>query len=381
MVRAVPMLSIAKQHRLTDVSSLCGTNCCALGTCVWIFYALISMQQLIGNELIVPRVRRTATDVSHMRLPNFYLCPADRERVDPVRWRSFDCKVTFKGEKAECDASLDAYKGKVPNDLDGRRHGSGACVEFSTHDIMVMSEWSAAWNEVTLRATFDPKSMFFNDQNNVLQEVELGYRAHELEMGQGMDRFYYPLLRVPVFYVGPTLVSAGIATRAFLGKEVDRLPDVTGRYWYVYGGMQVPMLNASLPKKTFMNDRLAAKPVADPEDVTSGFVHIVLTIEDFETYGFQTVPFVVPLFKTLGEIAGVGALMAWATYRFRGAYGSIGQKKERISSRLVAYMETERDLEESELDTARKDYTRSAEPFDPDEAYPEKRNLLERDVE
>lgn len=57
------------------------------------------------------------------------------------------------------------------------------------------------------------------------------------------------------------------------------------------------------------------------------------------------------------------------------------KKKERISSRLVAYMETERDLEESELDTARKDYTRSAEPFDPDEAYPEKRNLLERDVE
>merc|ERR1711937_834839 len=95
--------------------------------------------------------------------------------------------------------------------------------------------------------------MFLTDQSDVLQEVELGYRAHELEVGEGMQRYYYPLLRVPAFYMGPGLPSAGTATRAFLGKEVDRMPDTTGRYWYVYGGMQVPILNASIPPQALVN--------------------------------------------------------------------------------------------------------------------------------
>jgi len=286
---------------------------------------------------MAPRVRRTSRDVSHMRLPNFYLCPADRSKTTPVRWRTFDCKVTYKGEKAKCDANLDVYKGKEPGDLDGRRHGKGACIEFSTHDIMVMAEYSAAWNEVTLRATFDPASMFDpTAYTDVLQEVELGYRPAERETDERLDRYYYPLLRVPIFYVGPGLAAAGVATRAFLGKEVDRMPDITGKYWYTYGAMQVPLLNASTPRQILV-DHVGA--IAMPQNAISGLVHVVLTIEDFETYGFEAVPFMVPLIKTLGEIAGVGALLALAIFHCQGS------PQEHSSSRLVAWTESELDTE------------------------------------
>merc|ERR1719502_2085709 len=114
------------------------------------------MQELIGSDLLVPRVRRVFKDASKMRLPNFYICPADRTKTSPPRWRSYDCEVTYRKERATCSTSLAVYKGKEPDDLDGRRKGQGACLEFKTHDIIVMSEWSSAWNEVTLRATFDP---------------------------------------------------------------------------------------------------------------------------------------------------------------------------------------------------------------------------------
>lgn len=261
-----------------------------------------------------------------------------------MKWRSFDCRVTFKDEKAACDATLQAYKGETPDDLDGRHHGldhKGTCVEFSTHDIMVMAEGSAAWNEVTLRATFDPATMFEMAGSDLLQEVELGYRIHEQEAGQSLDRYYYPLLRVPIFYVGPGLAAAGVATRAFLGKEVDRMPDVTGRYWYVYGGMQVPLLNASIPKRTLVDNGVATLV---PSDSISGSVHVVLTIEDFETYGFTAVPFVIPLFKTIGEIAGVGALMVWVTFRFQKT-NVLGQLQERGSTRLVTFTESELDTD------------------------------------
>lgn len=348
MARAAAMLATAEQRR--DASNFCGSEpCCAMAACLWFFYTILSVQELIGGELMVPQVRRTARDVSHMRLPNLYLCPADRARTDPVRWRSFDCRVTYKGEKATCDANLQAYKGETPDDLDGRRKGKGACVEFSTHQIMVMSEWSAAWNEITLRATFDPGTMFDHTRTDVLQEVELGYRPAEQELGGAKpDKYYYPLLRVPVFYMGAGIPPAGVATRAFLGKEVDRQSDFIGRYWYVYGGMQVPLLNASLPKKTlFENGKAMVNAARDSGDSISGIVHIVLSIEDFESYGYQAVPFLVPLLKALGQIAGVGALMTWIAFRCRGtsSVGMIGRIQEFGTKRGIVFSELDTDRE------------------------------------
>merc|ERR1712100_576667 len=107
--------------------------------------------------------------------------------------------------------------------------------------------------------------------------------------------------------------------------------------------MQVPLLNATLPQQPVMSN---GAPVSASARGISGFVHIVLSIEDFETYGFQAVPFVIPLFKTIGEIAGVGALVIWANFRFQGAMGSIfSQSQERASSRLVAFAESELDTD------------------------------------
>jgi len=308
------------------------------------------MQQLIQNDLLVPRVRRTARDVKQMRLPNFYVCPADRARSEPVRWRTFDCEVSYKKEKASCDAEVVEYKGETPDDLEGRRNGKGSCIEFKTHQIMVLTEWSASWNEIQLQAAFDPEAMFGHDQSNVMQEVELGYRPAEKELvNSRVDKYYYPLLRVPVFYRGGSLPPAGVATRAFLGKEVDRMPDVTGRYWYVYGGMQVPLLNASLPRQTLIEN---GRVTVVPRESVSGMVHIVLTIEDFETYGYQELSFGVPLMKALGQIAGVGAMLMWVATRCKvPKTGMVGHIQELGSRRDIAFSELDTDRDYHQGDT------------------------------
>lgn len=276
-------------------------------------------------------------------MPSIYMCPADRARTSPVSWHSFDCKVTYKSEHVVCDATVEAYKGETPDDLNGRAFGKGSCVEFHTHDILLAQEWESSWNEITLRASFSAADMFDQPMSDALQEVELGYRIVETAYGRKADRYYYPLLRVPVFPYG-VLKDAGICTRAFLGEEVDKTKNVKGRYWLTYGALQIPVLNASKPGSTF-GSAVSPPVLSDPLLPTLGIAHVVLTVEDFSLYATEEVPFVIPLLKTLGEIAGVAAFFTWTMFRCRGV-GGISGDDEGSGSRVLVYSQVNADDEE-----------------------------------
>lgn len=174
-----------------------------------------------------PQTRRVVRDMRKYRLPNFYFCPADRTRQTgrAFRWKSFDCHVTYKSQRAVCLGETKLYEGESPDEFeaDGSDAG-GSCLEMFTNDISIKREWTAAWNEITMRVAFFSEM----EGENALQEIEVGYRPVEWKSGPHgwRDRYYYPLLRVPAFAIDASAVPTGMAVRAYLQEEIDHEVEV-----------------------------------------------------------------------------------------------------------------------------------------------------------
>jgi len=294
---------------------LCGSHRggLAIGAGLLFLYVCLEWQHIYETALRVPPTQRVVRDASQLRLPTLYFCPADRSRSKGVfEWNSYDCLLSYKTDHTTCPAKLQNYEGQSPSVLHDGVKGSGAgaggqCLEFGTHMIGVKEEHSAAWNEITLRASFHPPED--THMANVLQEVELGYLPAEWQRGMrgsSEDEYYYPLLRVPIFYATQGANAVGVATRTFISKEVDRGLKKAGRYWYTYGAMQIAVENATLPKQ-----HLVAAGQAGSGKRPLGVVHVVITLEDFQEFDFQVVSAFFPMLGTLGEVAGVAALLAW----------------------------------------------------------------------
>lgn len=295
-----------------------GSLTAVLGVALWLFYSGLQVSHLYDTAIRVPPTQRVARDIAELRLPRIYFCPADRGRMNGIRWQAFECKLSYKEEQRTCPGRLLAYYGREPEEFknnvtaDGSPQApGGVCLEFGTHYVGVREEWSSAWNEVTLRGSFLLPPATADD---ALQEVELGYAPEEWEIGNRkatVSKYYYPLLRVPFFFLqslpGPS-PSLGVATRAFLGREVDRGLTTAGKYWFTYGAMRIDVQNATQPMQSFRE-----QPWQPQQRL--GVVHVVLTLEDFEEFDFQVVSCFFPLLATLGQIAGVGALMAFFVAR------------------------------------------------------------------
>lgn len=286
-----------------------------LGLAGWGLYALLELRHFYDTAVRVSPTQRVVRQVKELRLPRLYFCPADRGRAQGFKWHSFECLLTYKADHTSCPARLQEYRDRTPDQFRGQRPGDkgGECLEFGTHMIGVRQEWSAAWNEITLRAAFIPPK----DQGvaNALQEVELGYLPAEWMIGSRsstVQRFYYPMLRVPIFFLDRGAQGFGVATRAYLGKEVDRGRANAGRYWYTYGAMQLAVENATMPPQSFMGASFS-------EPARVGVVHVVITLEDFVEYDFLVVSALFPFLGILGQIAGVGALVGVLVARQKGS--------------------------------------------------------------
>lgn len=301
----------------------------ALGLALWLCYVLALLRHFYDSAIRVPQTQRVARDVAELQLPRLYFCPADRGHMEGFRWASFECQLSFKDEHRTCPARLQAFKGRTPEQFRGKLSGQrailsegeapqeseeqgGECLEFGTHSIGVRREWSAAWNEVTLRAAFHPPSTV--GYGDSLQEVELGYLpvVWALDEASPPEHFYYPLLRVPFFFnqgvqYAPGMTPGpinGVSTRMFLGREVDKGLTAAGESWYSYGAMQLAVTNASTPQSHF---------VGSPDESLErrlGVVHIVITLEDFEEFDFVVASAFHPLLAVVGQAAGLGALLA-----------------------------------------------------------------------
>lgn len=278
----------------------------ALGCFLWLVYATLEFRHLYNTAISVPPTQRVVRNVEELWLPHLYFCPADRGRIKGFQWYSYECLLTYKDDRKSCPAWLQYYGGRTPESFKNGGNFTGeSCLEFGTHMIGVRKEWSAAWNEITLRAAFSASTDV--DLSNNLQEVELGYLPVEWDVGtreSSAQRYYYPLLRVPIFHITPPGRPQGVATRSFIAKEEDRGILRAGRYWYTYGTMQISVLNASLPVQSF-------EGAAYIPSGRVGVVHVVLTLEDFKEFDFQVVSCFFPLLRVIGEVAGVAALLAW----------------------------------------------------------------------
>lgn len=282
-------------------------SCYLLALFAWALYTLAMVGHL--QRLIeAPQTRRVIRDIRKYRLPNFYFCPADRTKTSgaPFSWSSFDCRVTYKEQSARCAGEVRPFQGDSPEDFkaDGNDAG-GSCLELYTHDVSIKQEWSAAWNEITMRVAFVSELK----GEDLLQEVELGYRPLEWQTGPHgwKDRYYYPLLRVPAFT--PDAVGTGMAVRSYLQEEVDHELQGSGKYWYTYGAVQVPVLNASRPQEALYSPLLSAV------NGRTQIAHVVLTIEDFEMYGTEEVPYFFTMLGMVGQIAGFSAFLAVMCWR------------------------------------------------------------------
>mmetsp|Transcript_31438 Transcript_31438/g.57100 ORF Transcript_31438/g.57100 Transcript_31438/m.57100 type:complete len:360 (-) Transcript_31438:103-1182(-) len=349
---------------LLSGGSMQDSRCCSLALFIWACYTMTMIFHL-QKMIEAPQTRRVVRDMTKYRLPNFYFCPADRtqESGRAFSWKSFDCHVTYKRQRAECSGQTRPYEGDSPDEFkaDGRDAG-GSCLELFTHDISIKQEWTAAWNEITMRVAF------FSDMEgeNALQEVEVGYRPVEWQTGPNgwRDRYYYPLLRVPAFTIDVPANPVGMAVRAYLQEEIDHEVQGSGRYWYTYGGMQVPVLNVSVPRT----------PIIPIENSVRGrlrIAHIVLTIEDFEMYGVEEVSYFYPMLGIVGEIAGFSALLALLCRRCcasgldkLGKIGTAGNDADGLGAEEVVIY--------SEVATDEQD-----EPEDRDQGPSSRRALLE----
>lgn len=300
---------------------------------LWVFYASLDLQYFYDTSIRVPTTQRFVRDVKEMRLPALFLCPADRQRLDGLRWLSFECNLTFKAENGNCPVRLQYYEGKRPGFFRGDvgTDGDRSCIEFGTHWVGVEEEHSAAWNEITLRAAFDTVGAI--PGTNALQELELGYLPLSWETSERRttaEEYYAPLIRVPIFYLDEHSQGIGVATRAYMGKQVDKGLSHSGKYWYTYGAMQIAVQNATVPKREF-----PANAALRDTKRRVGVAHVVVTIEDFEEHDFQEVSPLWPFLGTCGELAGVAALLGWMLklrrrWRHRDACGA--QKSDRRGS-------------------------------------------------
>eukprot|EP00930_Biecheleria_cincta_P018052 TRINITY_DN14186_c0_g1_i1.p1 TRINITY_DN14186_c0_g1~~TRINITY_DN14186_c0_g1_i1.p1 ORF type:complete len:353 (-),score=53.16 TRINITY_DN14186_c0_g1_i1:136-1194(-) len=230
---------------------------------------------------------RISRDQSVVRLPRLFLCPADRYRQSSLKWNSFECKLSFKTETGQCRARLQRFGGQEPEEF-GKHRGdnmSHECLEFGTHLIGVREEWSAAWNEITLKASFVQNPS--GPMTDIFQEMEIGYMPREWEIG--------------------------LATRVFLAEEIDKGRHSAGDYWYFYGATTVPTENATIPEQGFLHET-RGEWVKVPGG-RRGVVHVVVTLDDFEQFEYRLVSPVSSFLLCIGQISGVMALFAWAFFR------------------------------------------------------------------
>jgi len=308
----------------------------ALAFSGWLCYVGLVLEHWYDTSVRVPQTQRIAREVKELRLPRLYFCPADRGRMEGFQWASYECKLAYKDQHNVCDARIQAFKGRTPEEFRGsvgergksgkREIGKGdgeageepggQCLEFSTEFVGVREEWSAAWNQVILRASFHVPSM--EGISDALQEVELGYQPVEWERGSenvGFKKYYYPLLRVPFFFnsigsyaqdpaVATPPPTPGVATRMYIAREIDKGLSMAGKFWYAYGAMQIAVVNSSTPQRS-----LADAPYGTLNR-RLGVVHVVLTLEDFEEFDFKVVSGFFPFLGMLGQIAGMAAFMA-----------------------------------------------------------------------
>jgi len=269
-----------------------------------------------------------------------------------LKWLAFECILTYRDDQTTCPGRLQSYEGLAPDDFHKNHpesHGGGSsgtspdkypggeCLEFGTHMIGVRQEWSASWNEISLRASFEMPPTF--GVPNALQEIELGYMPTEWITGhrdKTMERWYYPMLRVPTFFLDQAH-STCVATRCYIAKEVDQGLAHTGRFWYTYGAVQVAVENATLPREPI------ARQTADVPQVPSaagarrtGIVHVVVSIEDFQQYEFQVSSSLYPLLAVLGQIAGLGAVLLLGPLAAIGRAARSSQSGGEALSRTVA---------------------------------------------
>mmetsp|Transcript_37562 Transcript_37562/g.70029 ORF Transcript_37562/g.70029 Transcript_37562/m.70029 type:complete len:378 (+) Transcript_37562:73-1206(+) len=269
------------------------------------------------DMLTAPPTQRVMRDISVVRLPRLFFCPADRYRQAGVIWNSYECSLSYKMEVGQCGARVQHFGGEEPQDF---RHGanwSDSCLEFATHRIGVKQEWSAAWNEITLKAAF-LQPAHLDTQLDVIQEMELGYLPKEWEVGaepSTIEHLYSPLLRVPIYqpasYSEPT---RGVATRLFLAEVEDHGRHAAGDFWYTYGATTVPVENATVPEIDF------GFPHEHGEWVKAagsrrGVAHIVITLEDFTKYEYRVQPVIYPLLSLFSQVSGVVALFCWAFFK------------------------------------------------------------------
>lgn len=299
----------------------------------WLCYVCLMVQHFYNTAIRVPQTQRVARETTELRLPRLYFCPADRGRMAGFRWVSFECKLSYKDENRTCPARLQAFRGREPEEFRGSiaaqeagKEQGGECIEFGTHMVGVREEWSAAWNEITLRAAFHPASIA--GVADALQEVELGYLPVEWEIVTGhVQRYYYPLLRIPFFFGS----RVGVATRVFLSREVDRGLASAGKYWFTYGAIQIAVVNASTPNQAFIG-----APAVSSERLA--VAHVVLTLEDFQEFDFQVVSGFYPMLGTLGQICGVGAMLAFLLTgpRLRSSRSTAKEEEASASFRTTA---------------------------------------------
>eukprot|EP00927_Polykrikos_kofoidii_P062514 TRINITY_DN57325_c0_g1_i1.p1 TRINITY_DN57325_c0_g1~~TRINITY_DN57325_c0_g1_i1.p1 ORF type:complete len:422 (-),score=44.25 TRINITY_DN57325_c0_g1_i1:74-1339(-) len=300
-------------------------------------YALLQWHHIYETAVKVPLVQRVVRVKPRLRFPNLLVCPADRGATpSPLRWRGFDCHLAFRTERINCDAQVRLYRGWAPEYFGGTEEKNGGqCLEFDTHSLFVREEWSASWNELTLRAAFDEESLNGPD---ALREVELGYQIAERRLADNsMDRYYYPLRRVPYFSlesfydksirtfasddaIGSYRSSGeGAATRMFLREELDQDRRLSGMYWQTYGGSQVRVVNPTVPSQvlnalpTSFNHSglLAATNVSSKRMRAEHVVHLIISLDDFTEISNEVVSSFIPTIKAAGEVAGVAALLLW----------------------------------------------------------------------
>lgn len=315
---------------------------------VWACYSALMLRHFYKTALEVPPTQRVVRNVEELRLPRLYFCPADRRRMGHLKWLAFECILTYRDDRTTCPARLQSYEGLAPDDFHQNHpeaHGGGSpekysggeCLEFGTHMIGIRKEWSASWNEISLRASFNvPPTV---GVANALQEMELGYMPTEWIIGHRahtIERWYYPLLRVPLFFLDQAQHTC-VATRCYIAKEVDQGLAHTGRFWYSYGAVQVAVENATLPREPLTRESADVPQVHSAETSRrTGIVHVVVSIEDFQQYEFQVSSSLYPLLAVFGQIAGLGAVLLLGPLAAVGRAARSSHTEEQASSRPVA---------------------------------------------
>lgn len=311
-----------------------------LGLAAFALYAWVQLRVFWETSVMIPRYRRVPRELKEIRLPALYLCPADREQANALRWHSFDCTLSFRSQRRNCSAFVRQYRGEAPDVFKGAPGGRGGeCIEFGTHAVDVVREYSASWNEIILRASFSLETG--PSMTDALREVELGYLEEEWRPGMRkdtLDRFYYPLLRLPFYNLGS---GPGAATRTFLAEEMQRDLHGVDRYWYAYGTTQLQVENPSLPTGGIfplagppLHQESLAPSTTAPHGLVPGWsgaggvgvAHAILTLEDFTEFVYDREAPIIPFLSVCGEIAGVASVVAWLLH----AASAEGRRKREV---------------------------------------------------